>query len=74
MTIKRQVKLVMRIACFLIGLIVAFYGASMLLALDQVVFGKFSAASRDTSVAFICVLIGAAIFLYGLWIDVDDQP
>jgi hypothetical protein len=51
--------------CILGGLALAAYGSVALLGLDDLAFGKFSEAARDTSSAFLFVLIGIALALFG---------
>lgn len=53
----------------LAGLGLALYGVVILFSLDQLIIGKFSSGGRDTSTAILLTVIGAAIFLYGLWAD-----
>jgi hypothetical protein len=49
------------------GLALAAYGVSLILGLDAISIGKFSAGSVDSWAAFIVVLLGIAIAFYGLF-------
>jgi hypothetical protein len=51
------------------GLLLAAYGVIVLFSLDQLVLGKFSSGTRDTSSALLIFLIGCASFFGGLWMD-----
>lgn len=63
------IKRVLRVLYMLAGLGLALYGVVILFSLDQLIIGKFSSGGRDTSTAILLTVIGAAIFLYGLWAD-----
>lgn len=71
-SLKPRFKKLLRLLCLIAGLVLAFYGLLLFFSLDELIFGKFSAASRETSSAVLLVLIGGAVFFYGLWSDAGE--
>lgn len=63
------IKRLIRVLCMCGGLALACYGIVLLFSLDHLFIGKFSYEGRDTSSAVLVMLLGGALFLYGLWSD-----
>ena len=70
---QRLPKKLTALVCILSGLALATYGFVALLGLDDLAFGKFSEAARDTSSAFLFVLIGIALALFGWFSDTSGS-
>lgn len=68
-----NLKCLLRFLVIAAGVAIALYGAASFFSLNHWSFNKYAAESKDTISTVFIMLIGAALFLYGFWMDSGDN-